>query len=137
MGALVSPAEVAVPASFAAAQEAQHIFRDLRPADLYTLLLDQVKQQRRCALVDTHWSLGRHEVHAPLALARARTETTESAAEYVAALSKGEKIALLNSCRDLASVSSVFSASGRPLARSVMTGGHMLPAGAVSDRSAS
>ena len=136
-GALVSPAEVDVPASFAAAQEAQAVFRDLRPVDLYTLLLDQVKQQRRCALVDTHWSLGRHEVHTPLAVAKARTESVESAAEYVAALSKGEKIALLNSCRDLATVSATFSASGRPLSRSLLNGGHLLPTGIGQDRSAS
>ena len=97
-----------------------------------------MKQQRRCALVDTHWSLGRNEVHTPLAVARARTETTESAAEYVASLSKGEKIALLNSCRDLASVSALFASSGRPLSRSVQSGGHLMPAaGAATDRTAS
>lgn len=112
LGALVSPAEVHPPAAFLEAQAAQLAFRDLRPADLSTLLLDGTRQARRCPLVDPHWALARNEVHAPLAIARARTDTASSVGEYVAALTRSEKIALLNSCRDMETVSSRFVALG-------------------------
>lgn len=135
IGALVSPAEVELPASFTAAQQAQERFRDLRPADLYTLLLDQVKQKRRCALVDTHWLLPRNDVHVPLATARARTEHADSAADYVASLSRSEKIALLNSCRDLASVGAFFCSSSRNLCQPGSGGGPLLPLEAAQDHS--
>jgi membrane glycosyltransferase len=108
-GALVSPAEVNPPASFAAAQAAHAEFANLNPSSLQSLMLDEASQHRRSLIVDPRWVLARNDVHVPLAVARARAETASTIKEYISSLTKAEKIALLNSCKDLKLVSARFA----------------------------
>jgi membrane glycosyltransferase len=108
-GALVSPAEVNPPASFAAAQAAHAEFANLNPSSLQSLMLDEASQHRRSLIVDPRWVLARNDVHVPLAVARARAETSSTIKEYISSLTKAEKIALLNSCKDLKLVSARFA----------------------------
>ncbi len=114
MGALVSPAEANPPASFSAAQEAHAEFADLKPLSLQSLMQDESSQHRRSLIVDPRWVLKRNDVHVPLAVARARAETATTISEFLTALTQSEKMALLNSCKDLKLVSARFTPPQRP-----------------------
>lgn len=116
MGALVSPAEVNPPASFSAAQDAHVEFSELKPLSLKALLQDEAGQHRRSPIVDPRWVLARNDVHVPLAVARARAEAATTIGEYMSALTRAEKMALLNSCKDLKLVSARFALPLRPAA---------------------
>lgn len=106
--ALVSPSDVNIPAAFQMAQNAQSDFAHLKASRLISLLLDQRAQQERLYIVDPYWPLERGEVHAPLALARARLEKAVSVQDYVLSLSRAEKMALLNSSKDLQNITFRF-----------------------------
>lgn len=114
LGALVSPCEIEPPESYLASQQAHDAFYALQPQRLSSLLVDRNAQRKREYLVDPYWPLGRYEVHEPLALARARADRTSSVYDYVNALPRAEKMALLNSCTDLQTLSFRFMSHRRP-----------------------
>lgn len=130
-GALVSPAEVNPPASFAEAQAAHAEFAALKPASLQSLMLDEAAQHRRSLVVDPRWVLARNDVHVPLAVARARAETASTIGEYMTSLTKAEKIALLNSCKDLKLVSARFAAPYRANGVAALGGPEAAPVGVL------
>jgi membrane glycosyltransferase len=104
-GWLVSPAEADSPESFELAKAERDHFTGLAPLTLDLLLHDRAQQKHRAHLVDSFWPLARHEVHEPLALARARAERVKSVEDYLSCLTPKEAMALLNSNADLESVS--------------------------------
>ncbi|MCI4644150.1 MAG: glucans biosynthesis glucosyltransferase MdoH [Hyphomonadaceae bacterium] len=104
-GWLVSPAEARAPESYRRAQEETGVFNQLAPATLGQLLLDRAKLGQRAHLVDSFWPLARHDVHPPLAMARARADRAKTVEEYISSLAQAEAMALLNSTADLEAVS--------------------------------
>jgi membrane glycosyltransferase len=109
LGLLASPHDANPPASRTDALRVRPRFADLRPNRLASLLLHPHEQQRRDYLVDPYWPLARSDVHVPLATARARADKAASISEYVDMLSPAEKMALLNSSKDMKMVSIRFA----------------------------
>jgi membrane glycosyltransferase len=109
LGLLASPHDANPPASRTDALRVRPRFADIRPNRLTSLLLHPHEQQRRDYLVDPYWPLARSDVHVPLATARARADKAASISEYVDMLSPAEKMALLNSSKDMKMVSIRFA----------------------------
>ena len=109
VGGLVTPADIVTPTSFAGATAAQSSFAALKPDRLQYLILDRDRQLDRDGLVDPYWPLRQYDVHEPLATARARAERATSAYEFATMLKPKEKMALLNSTKDLQAISFKFS----------------------------
>ncbi|MBU3919314.1 MAG: glucans biosynthesis glucosyltransferase MdoH, partial [Alphaproteobacteria bacterium] len=105
MGLLVTPHDESPPPSFTSAITARKDFSGLNPVRFVSLLLDPYAQYMRAYLVDPHWPLKRNEVCVPLAVARARADSAGSVSEFVDALEPKEKLALLNSIKDMKAVS--------------------------------
>lgn len=140
-GGLVTPAEAEPPACFSDAVSSRDRFASLQPDRLHTLLLDRERQQARAGLVDPFWPLSRHEVHPPLALARARGEGAGSVNEYLARLQPAEAMALLNAPGDLHAMSFRFASLAnrrrrwaRPEERRAAERPERVPGGAASGR---
>ncbi|MEM5517780.1 glucans biosynthesis glucosyltransferase MdoH [Henriciella sp. AS95] len=108
-GGLVTPAEIDPPQSYSSAAAAQFTFAALKPERLQYLILDRARQVARDAFVDPYWPLRQYDVHEPLAMARARAERATSAYEFATLLPPKEKMALLNSTKDLHAISFKFS----------------------------
>lgn len=112
-GLLVSPVEVRLPDSVGQSWAEVQAFSTLPKTDMISLLRDRVSQRKRRTLIDPYWPLQRHEVHEPLALARARVTRMLTLEEYIKAISKAELMAILNSSQDLESISFRFAVAGR------------------------
>ncbi|HCX11723.1 MAG TPA: glucans biosynthesis glucosyltransferase MdoH, partial [Hyphomonas sp.] len=112
-GLLVSPVEVRLPDSVGQSWAEVQAFSTLPKTDMISLLRDRVSQRKRRTLIDPYWPLQRHEVHEPLALARARVTRVLTLEEYIKAISKAELMAILNSSQDLESISFRFAVAGR------------------------
>ena len=59
-------------------------------------------------MVDPYWPVAHGDVLVPLAVARARAEKAASIPEFVSLLKPNEKMALLNSCKDMRGLSFRF-----------------------------
>ncbi len=100
-GLLVTPHDTQPPPSRTAALEAREQFAGLRPNTLWSLLLEPHEVQRRSFMVDPFWPLEAREVHVPLAVALAKANKAGTVQDFIAALAPKEKMALLNSCKDM------------------------------------
>jgi membrane glycosyltransferase len=107
---LECPEEVSPPASFLQSIAERPSYRALTPPSFSHLLKDRTLRARRLNIVDPYWPLKGSDVHTPLALARARADRLSSIEEYEIALRPPEKLALLNSPRDLDAVLEQFTA---------------------------
>ena len=96
------------------AKAEQAVFANLAPTSLENLLRDRSLLKQRAHLVDSYWPLARHDVHEPLAMARARAERVKSVEDYVGCLSPKEAMAILNSNADLESVSWRLAPPAKP-----------------------
>ncbi len=112
-GLLVSPVEVRLPDSVSQAWADVPAFASLPKTDIISLLRDRAQQRTRRHLIDPYWPLQRHEVHTPLALARARAARVLTLDDYLSAVSRAELMAILNSSQDMESISFRFSVAGR------------------------
>lgn len=132
LGLLASPHDANPPASRTEALRVRHRFADLRPNRLASLLMHPLEQQRRDYLVDPFWPLHWSDIHVPLATARARADRAASISEFVDSLSPAEKMALLNSSKDMKMVSIRFApfrtASRRGWQTAAVPSGQLLPA---------
>jgi membrane glycosyltransferase len=104
MNLLESPEEIDPPRSYLDSVSDRPAYQNLNAPSLTHLFADRNLRNRRTHIVDTHWPLGHSEVHAPLALARARANRVATIDDYINALEPKEKLALLNSPRDLDAV---------------------------------
>ncbi len=112
-GLLVSLVEVRQPDSVSQAWGGVPDFAALPKTDIISLLRDRARQSARRHLIDPYWPLQRHEVHAPLALARARAARVLTLDDYLSAVSRDELMAILNSSQDMESISFRYSVAGR------------------------
>lgn len=106
---MTTPEEVDPPVSFTASKACSSAYKVLSIPTFEAVLKDHDIQSHRANLADPYWPLFGADVHEPLALARARADRFQIMSEYVNALDGKEKIALLNSPRDLAIISSKFA----------------------------
>lgn len=113
MGLLVSPVEIALPDAVRDSREATKAFHGLPAPDVAAIMQNRSRQRVRRPLLDPYWPLQRHEVHAPLALARARAGRILTVEAFLEAVSKDELMAVLNSAQDLESLYFRFSATGQ------------------------
>lgn len=100
-GLLATPHDAMPPASATASIAARAAFGGLRPNTLQSLLQEPHDIHRRSYMVDPYWPVAHGDVHVPLAVARARAEKAASIPEFVSLLKPSEKMALLNSCKDM------------------------------------
>ncbi len=107
-GLLATPHDASLPLSCAASMRVRGEFDGLRPHTLLSLLLEPHDIHRRSYMVDPYWPVSYGDVHVPLAVARARAEKATSVAEFVGLLKPNERTALLNSCKDMRSLSFRF-----------------------------
>jgi len=107
-GLLATPHDASLPLSCAASMRVRSEFGSLRPHTLLSLLLEPRDIHRRSYMVDPYWPVAYGDVHVPLAVARARAEKATSVAEFVGLLKPNERTALLNSCKDMRSLSFRF-----------------------------
>ncbi|WP_291201738.1 glucans biosynthesis glucosyltransferase MdoH [Hyphomonas sp.] len=108
MGLLATPHDGTPPASSTASIAAREEFGRLRPHTLQSLLQEPHDIHRRSYMVDPYWPVAHGDVHVPLAVARARAEKAASIPEFVSLLKPNEKMALLNSCKDMRGLSFRF-----------------------------
>ncbi len=108
MGLLATPHDCTPPASSTASIAAREEFGRLRPHTLQSLLQEPHDIHRRSYMVDPYWPVAHGDVHVPLAVARARAEKAASIPEFVSLLKPNEKMALLNSCKDMRGLSFRF-----------------------------
>lgn len=107
-GLLATPHDAMPPASSTASIAARAEFGELRPHTLQSLLHEPHDIHRRSYMVDPYWPIAHGDVHVPLAVARARAEKAASIPEFVSLLKPNEKMALLNSCKDMRALSFRF-----------------------------
>jgi membrane glycosyltransferase len=107
-GLLATPHDAMPPASSTASIAARAEFGGLRPHTLQSLLQEPHDIHRRSYMVDPYWPVAHGDVHVPLAVARARAEKAASIPEFVSLLKSNEKMALLNSCKDMRALSFRF-----------------------------
>ncbi len=110
MNLLESPEERDPPQSYLDSVASRPAYQDLSAPSLVSLFSDRILRHRRTHVVDTHWPLADHEVHTPLAIARARANRVSTIGEYIKALEPKEKLALLNSPGDLDAVIDQYDA---------------------------
>ncbi|WP_373002926.1 glucans biosynthesis glucosyltransferase MdoH [Hyphomonas sp.] len=110
MNLLESPEERDPPQSYLDSVASRPAYQDLPAPSLASLFSDRNLRNRRTHVVDTHWPLAHSEVHAPLAIARARANRVSTIGEYITALEPKEKLALLNSPGDLDAVIDQYDA---------------------------
>lgn len=108
MGLLATPHDGTPPASSTASIAARAEFGRLRPHTLQSLLQEPHDIHRRSYMVDPYWPVAHGDVHVPLAVAQARAEKAASIPEFVSLLKPNEKMALLNSCKDMRGLSFRF-----------------------------
>ncbi len=94
-----------VPDCFSEALEDRLHFSKLNVANEVDLLASEDRLQHHADLVDPHWPLDGFEVHTPLALATAKIGKAQSVDAYLKALTRPERMALVNSPETLAEVS--------------------------------
>lgn len=104
-GWLGTPEEVEVPECFRSARRLRKHYRHLSAPGFDEVLWNHQLQQWRAHLVDSHWPLAPREVYPPLAIAVARARWQITGEGLAEAFSAPERLALLNSPRDLALVS--------------------------------
>ena len=97
------------PQCFTDAQMARAHYAELQVPALPALLASTGGLSRHAALVDGHWPLSEIEVHTPLAIAEAKMRRVETLETYLKALTKAERMALLNSPDTLARVADRFN----------------------------
>lgn len=108
LGLLATPHDANPPASCTAAMRVRGEFAGLKPHTLLSLLLEPHEIHRRSYMVDPFWPVAHGDVHMPLAVARARADKASNVAEFAAMLKPNEKMALLNSCKDMRMLSFRF-----------------------------
>lgn len=107
-GLLSTPHDTFPPASCTESVAARAAFEGLQPHTLQSLLNEPHEIHRRSYMVDPYWALAHGDVHVPLAVARAKAEKAGSISDYVSMLKGNEKMALLNSCKDMRALSFQF-----------------------------